>query len=105
MIVISINNEPGDCVKERHICYFTRDEGAVIALMEVVESFYRHPQAPEDAILPVIEMKCVKQCHRHTYEAGVLVLLEANENAVSLQQEAFYGPRPTGRQRARQHEH
>lgn len=85
MIQLAICTEPEDFVKERHICYYAETKSEQIELLEVVECFYKHPQAPDDAIIPVIETRMVARMHRNDFEAGSSVLLEANQKAVHLQ--------------------
>jgi len=74
-------------LKQTHVSWYTKDGsgGNSIQLFEVVESHYKHPEAPEDATIPVIEIKFVKEVKRTSLEAGALVLLEANQNAVEVQ--------------------
>jgi hypothetical protein len=87
LITLAICTEPSDFVKEKHICYFTTNglEENTIRLEEVVERFYKHPQAPEDAIIPVIETRVIKVCNRNSMEAAVLLLMEANQKAIMYQ--------------------
>lgn len=82
-MLIQFDPDPTNIVKERHVCYFTRPDGDDICLEEVVSVDYKHPQAPNDAILTVIETRTIKKCGRKDYNSGAIVLLEANQKAVA----------------------
>jgi hypothetical protein len=47
-------------------------------LVEVIECCYPHPEAPDDAIVPVIETRSFGNFKRTTPEGAASVLLEAN---------------------------
>lgn len=80
MINLPINNDPSDLVRSRHICYFTESQGDEILLYEVVEEYYKHPEAPNVAVIPVIVTHLVKSSQRVSREAAAIVLLEAAQN-------------------------
>lgn len=86
MILLPICTEPSSFVKERHICYFVSRDGNSISLEEVVERCYRHPEAPNDAFIPVTETRVVKTLNVLDNEAGVLLLMEANQKAILHQE-------------------
>ena len=72
-----------DFKSERHIAWFTEDRGNKIALFEVVERFYPHPEAPENAVLSQFETKFVVEYSRGDFECGSSVLLEAAQSTIS----------------------
>jgi hypothetical protein len=77
------SNQPP--IRTKHICYFTADRGEEgIALCEVIENTYPHPEAPEDAVIPVIDTRVVKIVKRTNYQAAPLILLEANQQTVRM---------------------
>jgi len=78
--------------KEKHLFWYTkpyRDDGRYIILVEVVERTYPHPDAPEYANVEQIEEKEVASFLRASFEGGNSVLLEAAQNAISLQMKTF----------------
>ena len=86
-ILFSINNEPDDILSEKHICFFTREgfgeRVAGIDLYEVLEVQYRHPEAPTEASVQVVETRFISSHHRMSPHAANLVLLEAANKALS----------------------
>lgn len=82
MINLPINNDPSDLVRSRHICYFTESQGEEILLYEVVEEFYKHPEAPTVALVPVIVTHLIESLRRFDSRAAAMVLLEAAQNNV-----------------------
>ena len=80
-----VNTEP---VKVQHICWFTcRDnlDSTKICLKEVVRAIYTHPCAPDDAHYYQEELRLIKTIHQYSEEAGALLLMEANQDAISHQ--------------------
>ena len=83
-----VNTEP---LKEEHICWYTSNRSNSlgkfeIALMEVVKCTYPHPCAPEYGYLITEETRFIKRVDRMSEEAGVLVCMEANQNAITYMQ-------------------
>lgn len=78
-----INEDP---VSTKHISWFTKphadSDGMFIQLFEVVESSYRHPQAPGHAIIKVVEMKFRDKASRLSDKAATWILLEASLKAI-----------------------
>lgn len=84
--IVFNNDDPNNIVSTEHVSYFTRvDIDDKVALYEVVITNYKHPDAPEHAVWPVLEERLISSHARGSYEAGVLVLLEANNKAVRRQ--------------------
>lgn len=85
MIIININEKP---VKEKHICYYTTKSGPDtdnpknIFLWEVYEAYYRHPDAPEHALIQTIETRLIKQENRFSISGASCVVLEAANNVI-----------------------
>lgn len=70
-------------VRVEHVCYYTRDDGDNgITLHEVIQEFYKHPQAPNDALIPLITTRRVTSCNRLSERASPLVVLEAMQKTV-----------------------
>jgi hypothetical protein len=81
-MIIVINTEP---VSEKHICWYTvADSYDNIQLVEVVERFYVHPQAPDDAYIQQTEVISRNRASRLSSEAAAWILLEANQKAISF---------------------
>ena len=83
MIIINVSEE---VIKEKHICYFTqiKECEGKIALYEVYEAFYKHPEAPEQALIQRIETRVIAAFNRNSVKASNLILLEAANNASKL---------------------
>ncbi len=80
-ILIQITTDP---ISERHISWFTTEESdGKIALHEVVERKYLHPQSP-GITLSVVETEIHKMFLRTDDNGAVCVLLEAAQKAISL---------------------
>ena len=77
-----INENP---VSEEHVAWLTEkslSSADAIVLHEVVRAFYRHPDAPEHALIPVIELRSIGEERRVAPEAAAWILLEAAQQAV-----------------------
>ncbi|KKN99065.1 hypothetical protein LCGC14_0143120 [marine sediment metagenome] len=81
MIITVINEKP---VSEKHISWFTKpaSEGKYITLYEVVEQLYQHPQAPDEAVIPVLTTRQVHSALRSSLEGASLVLFEAAQTVI-----------------------
>ena len=80
-LVAFVNSEQPP-IKTRHICYYATDAGnGEINLCEVFEATYPHPEAPQDAVIPVIDYRVVKTVRRQQYQAAHIVLMEAQQKA------------------------
>ena len=67
------------------VCYFARADGEDISLFEVAKVTYPHPDAPNDALIFVIETNRVKTFQRNSSKAAALELLKhAEENAANV---------------------
>jgi hypothetical protein len=80
--LVAFVNSDQPPIRTKHICYFTSSNGDDINLCEVFEATYPHPEAPEDAVIPVIDMRVVKTLKRTHYQAAPLVLMEAQQKTV-----------------------
>ena len=76
-----INEKP---ISEEHVAWFTSGDSRTIRLHEVVKAFYRHPDAPEHALVPVLEERFHGEKLRVAHEAAAWVLLEATQQAVCI---------------------
>ncbi len=85
LIMVPINPSPDKIVKERHVCYYTHKADDHIWLCEVLEVYYKHPQAPDDAFFPIFETRHLKKYHRTDAEAAALIVLEASQKSVAYQ--------------------
>jgi hypothetical protein len=79
-IMIVFNEENQDIISEKHVCYFTEQDGKNICLREVIEKTLTHPSAPEDAYIQKYDVKTVCKVDRRSFKAHSLVLLEAVQN-------------------------
>lgn len=66
--------------KTRHICYYVKEDGNNLILCEIVENWYKHPDAPEDAYVQLLEDIRVKTYKKWDEKAGELMLLLAAQN-------------------------
>jgi hypothetical protein len=73
---------------QKHICWLTKryfdGRTECIKLVEIVESTYAHPDAPEFVNVAVMESVYHKGYPIHTIDAAPLLLLEANEQTINL---------------------
>jgi hypothetical protein len=81
VFAINIEEQP---VKTRHICWFIRRTERDIILCEVVESSYRHPEAPEHALISRIETEDRAAFNLSEAKAAPLLLLEQIQTTNSL---------------------
>lgn len=64
-------NVVGKPVKSRIVCYFTkRNIDDVLELWRIVENYYRHPEAPNDALLQKTEEEFVMPTEKHFHYLG-----------------------------------
>lgn len=70
-------------IKVKHICYYTSEniQSDMIDLMEVYEAHYPHPEAPQEAIIPLITTRLVKTARRLAYDGAHILLMEAHQKA------------------------
>lgn len=86
-ILLTISNEPTDRVSEKHVCYYVYDMGLnTVALMEVSEVLYKHPEAPNNAFIPRVETRRIKTAKKGDEEAAAWIVLEAAQKSVRYQQ-------------------
>lgn len=71
-------------IKTKHICYFTKSESHLYELYEVVEEYFPHPDAPDDALIFRIEI--YKRDRRELTEQGSGPLIQswAMENTLKM---------------------
>jgi hypothetical protein len=74
-----------DFVKEEHICWQVDNSGdGNISLYEVVNRTYRHPEAPEDAFIKVIEVVLRSTVKKNDSKAAPMFLLANAEENLNL---------------------
>jgi len=92
-VVIVINDlHP---VKEQHIGWkATRcpHKSSNVVLYEVVERWYRHPDAPDDALIPVMETVVRHSCRATAPEAGPINLLLHTETTLNHSKDWSHAP-------------
>lgn len=81
--------------KTRHICYFTRGDGEKFELCEVVEEYYPHPDAPDDAMVQCLKVYNRDEQKITSIKSGPLVQSWGAENTLRL----LYPISPTGNQK------
>ena len=71
-------------IEEKHVAFFTQENGYDITLMEVVEAFYPHPNAPKDAKISRLEIRTVAKEKTNSFRAaGINLVKYANDNAIN----------------------
>ena len=80
--MIIFNEESEDIISEKHICYYTVDDGEKIKLMEIVDRKLKHPDARHLAYIFKFDKKIVAEFKRVEFEGSASVLLEAAQNNV-----------------------
>jgi hypothetical protein len=68
----------------KHVSWNVKRSGSDLVLEEVVISYYRHPQALEEAVVPVYEVHSRFKCREDSFEAAPLHLLLQTQNNMSL---------------------
>lgn len=85
---VFFNIPDNEIVEERHICWFTRDASSIgdgklkIALYEVVEVFFRNPQAKDVATVSCIQTRDRGVFDRLQPDNAFLVIMEAAQNNI-----------------------
>lgn len=81
-MVCAFVNTMQDPLNVKHICYYTTDgiQGNEIALCEVIEAIYPHPDAPDESTIKVTQTQLVRTMKRLDYKAAYVVLMEAQQN-------------------------
>lgn len=71
-------------VKTVHICYFVKSNGLMYELFEVVEEYFPHPDAPNDALIFTVEV--YKRDERQVGQTGSGPLIQgwAMEDTLKL---------------------
>lgn len=78
--LLNTTEEP---VKRRHISWSIKTEPESIILYEIEECYYRHPQAPNDAIIGRIEENERIRCHLQSAAASPLLVLLHTLNTIT----------------------
>lgn len=71
-------------LRSKHICYFTRGDGVEFELCEVVEEYFPHPDAPDDAVVQCINIYNRDKQRIPSLKSGPLVQSCASENTLRL---------------------
>jgi hypothetical protein len=79
MIII---NEVGPPVKEKHVCWKVKqDESNHYILEEIVEKYYKHPDAPDDALIMKYDIKIVAKINISSkFFPSLYLLMNAEKN-------------------------
>jgi|GEM_PF-6452045 len=77
-----LNAMPDDYLYEKHVCFYTEPLNSFksqdcLQLIEIVLVGYRHPEAPDVAIIECLERRYCHEQPRTSLKAAPLVLLEA----------------------------
>ena len=59
--MIIFNEETKDIVEEKHICFYTEDNGQYIRLVEVIEKKLKHPKAKELAYVQKYDTRTINK--------------------------------------------
>ena len=85
MSIIVINTEP---IKEEHVTYYVKDEhkleGINRVLYEIVKCTYNHPDAPEHAVIHVLEERRRKSVPFMARAAAPMTLLMSAEENMQM---------------------
>lgn len=78
-LILNTDQHP---IKEKHVAFRAVRESDDLLLYEVVEAFYPHPQAPEEATISRLEIK-FKAKEKTNSERGAYInlILLADQNA------------------------
>ena len=71
-------------LKVKHICYFTTRDGDGFVLWELVEEYFPHPDAPDEAILPCYNIYSRDKRNLTENACGPLIQSWAMENTLKL---------------------
>jgi hypothetical protein len=71
-------------LKTKHICYFTKGDGIEFELYEVVEEYFPHPDAPDDALVQCFKVYNRDEQKLTSYKSGPLVQSWGAENTLRL---------------------
>ena len=82
--MIIFNEETKDIVEEKHICFYTEDNGQYIRLVEVIEKKLKHPKAKELAYVQKYDVREVNKIKRINEKAAQSILLEAAQNNITI---------------------
>lgn len=67
-------------ISEQHICYYVKERNKdELDLYEVVLQSYPHPDAPNDAVVLLMNEHIVKTVNKTDYRASDLILLQASQ--------------------------
>lgn len=73
LLPINIDVQP---VNKKHICYYIHESYPdKLQLMEVAEYFYPHPDAPDHALVQIIEMRVVEEQDKRDESSAYQLLL------------------------------
>ncbi|MFW6046311.1 MAG: hypothetical protein ACOCP4_00710 [Candidatus Woesearchaeota archaeon] len=76
-IVFNITHE---LVYQKHISWTVGEDGDTMILYEIVENYYPHPQAPDDALISKIEFVERKRVSNEIEKAPLKILKNALDN-------------------------
>lgn len=87
-VYFNITEEP---LETKHVCYTIGRQSEinkeVLLLIEVVEETYRHPEAPDYALITRYNTKVVDEANANSFKAAGWVVLEASEKSVDYQRD------------------
>ena len=88
--MIVMNLLPGEKhLNEKHICFFVKRDVKSIHLYEVVERFYRHPEAPDHGLIQQYEIQHVRSFDLARPDLfSHLIQMDLAENTVGLLEKA-----------------
>ena len=76
-----IFNEIEPPVKEKHVCWNVRKDSDIYILEEIVESYYKHPDAPDLALIVKYDKKRIADIKRSSiYYAPIHLFVSASKN-------------------------
>lgn len=79
MPTYTFNEEP---YHEEHVCWYTKDRGFDVELMEIVRALYKHPTEPEYVCVYMLEERSHGTHKRASRKGAICVLMEASQKSI-----------------------
>jgi hypothetical protein len=82
--MIIFNEEIEDIIDIKHICYYTKNEGQYIKLIEVIEKKLKHPKVKDLTYVQKYDTRTINKIKRIESESAQSILLEAAQNNIKI---------------------
>jgi desulfoferrodoxin (superoxide reductase-like protein) len=91
--MIVFNEEPRDVIDEKHVCFYTKTNGAKLQLYQVILRKLKHPNT-DNAFVQKYDSQFVEEFDRTDYHASpaveLIVVLEAAQNILQTKMRRKY---------------